>query len=138
MIAWRNAPLIFDSKLVVCKHNGNVGNGQLNVCHTIKKNWNSFHTQSFITPTTHHSISTSSLWFYSKRNLLTSSNSPWIFLEQICIDIENILVIHHLPPIVVWQNWSECFRISAMLTLCSHTKCYWQVSVSIECPSYTT
>lgn len=83
-------------------------------------NWNSFHIQSFITPTAYHSISTSSLWYYSKRNLLTSSNSPWIFLEQICIDIENILVIHHLPPIVVGENWSECFRISAMLTLYTH------------------
>lgn len=89
---------------------------------TTKMNWNSFRFQSLKTPSAYHSISTSSssLWYYSKRNLLTSSNSSWIFLEQICIDIENILVIHHLPPIVVGENWSECFRISAMLTLYTH------------------
>lgn len=63
------------------------------------------------------------MWYYSKRNLLTYFKlSQNIFVEQICIDIENILVIHHLPPIVVDENWSKCFRISAMLTLYIQTK----------------
>lgn len=47
------------------------------------QNWNSFQTfdRTWHQHISYHSISTSSssLWYYSKRNLLASSKSPWIF-----------------------------------------------------------